>query len=247
LFEGAYYIYKRFLEAGDIRVLGRFVEPGALVIDVGANIGFFTRFFGRCVSQGGKVIAIEPESSNFQRLNQMLFRTGFRTVVEPIQAVAASQSGVLRLRINPLHPADHKIAQEGVPVDSVSLDELVAERHWPMVSLIKIDVQGAEGMVLQGARQTIERFHPALFLELDDDNLRAMQADAEAIIGLLRAYGYAFYRIIKGKISSPLEMRDCLKLCSAGRYADFLCLHSDSTNSGLWNRSAPCPGQPMAQ
>src|ERR1044072_2917763 len=70
LFEWAYHAYKRYLEARETRVLGGFVEPGSVVIDVGANIGFFTRFFAERVSEGGKVIAIEPEESNYQRLNQ---------------------------------------------------------------------------------------------------------------------------------------------------------------------------------
>jgi FkbM family methyltransferase len=228
LFEWSYRAYKRFVEVGDIRVLGRFVNPGTVVIDVGANIGFFTRYFGRWVSHGGRVIAIEPEESNFQRLTRMLSRSSFGQAVEPIQAVAADQTGVLNLKVNPLHPADHRIAPEGIPVRSVSLDGLLAARNWPLVSLIKIDVQGAEAMVLEGARQTMERFHPAVFLEIDDANLRTMNADAEGVFRLFERYGYVACRVTRGRISSPLNTDECLKLCRAMKYADFLFLQPKS-------------------
>src|SRR6267154_3139801 len=137
LFEWGYHGYKRLLEAGDIRALAALIKPGTVVIDVGANIGFFTRFFADCVSGGGKVLAIEPEPMNFSRLKEMLEKNKLTRVVETFEAVAAPKSGILKLKINPLHPADHKISEEGVPVKAVSLDGLLADRDWPAVSLVK--------------------------------------------------------------------------------------------------------------
>ena len=58
LFEASYGFYKDRLEAGPILMLRPYVRPGSWVIDVGANIGFFTRRFASWVSQGGKVIAV---------------------------------------------------------------------------------------------------------------------------------------------------------------------------------------------
>src|ERR1041385_3696722 len=72
VFEWGYHGYKRILEAGDIQALTQWIKPGTLVIDVGANIGFFTKYFARRVSEGGKVLAIEPEQNNFKRLTEML-------------------------------------------------------------------------------------------------------------------------------------------------------------------------------
>jgi len=225
LFEWSYHRYKGMLEAGDIRALKSFIRPGTVVIDVGANIGFFTRLFARSVSQGGKVIAIEPETTNFSRLTAMLAREGLSSTVETLQAVAAEKSGTLKLKINPQHPADHKISDEGTPVKAVSLDDLLAGNHWPPVSLIKIDVQGAEAMVLRGAGEIIRRNRPALFLEIDDEGLRALNANAEELFKMLREQGYTIHRIIKGRISSPMEIPESLALCQDGKYADFLFVH----------------------
>ena len=58
--------YKSLVEAGDIRYLRRHVKPGEVVIDIGANVGYFTNHFARWVSDGGFIIAMEPETSNFR-------------------------------------------------------------------------------------------------------------------------------------------------------------------------------------
>ena len=225
VFEWCYERYKVFFEVGDIRVLRSLIQPGTTVIDVGANVGFFTKQFGRWVSAGGRVIAIEPEEANFSRLNRMIARNTLSAAVETIQAVAAETNGTLKLEINPFHPADHKISEQGIPVKAVSLDHVLEERQWPPVSLIKIDVQGAEERVLRGAPRTIERFHPALFLEMDGEALRKMSSDAGRLLGRLTGEGYSIHRLERGRISAPLPAARTMALCQGGRYADFLFLY----------------------
>jgi hypothetical protein len=61
LFETTYWLYKRHYETGSIMSLQKWVKPGTVVIDVGANIGYFTLPFASWVRDGGKVLAIEPE------------------------------------------------------------------------------------------------------------------------------------------------------------------------------------------
>jgi len=79
----------------------------------------------------GKVLAIEPERTNFSRLNEMVKKHGLNGKVETFEAVAASKSGTLKLKINPLHPADHKISEEGVPVKAISLDGVLLGTNIP--------------------------------------------------------------------------------------------------------------------
>lgn len=74
LFEWCYFTYKVF-EAGPVDRLATFVRPGTLVIDVGANIGFFTHRFACWVGDGGGcVLAIEPEDHNVRRLHDLVHR-----------------------------------------------------------------------------------------------------------------------------------------------------------------------------
>lgn len=225
LFERSYDLYKTVLEAGPIGALQRFVEPGSTVIDVGANLGFFSRRFARWVVDGGRVVAIEPEPENCQRLQRALVAQGVNHVVDVVEAVAAESTGTRMLEINPDHPGDHRIGKHGLEVAAVTLDSLVAERGWPKISLIKIDVQGAEQAVLEGARRTLQRSRPALFVEIDDDALRRMGASAESLLSWLMEEGYAPHRLERSGIAPVMTVREVLDYLGKRRsYCDLLFL-----------------------
>jgi FkbM family methyltransferase len=224
LFEVVYGRYKAWFEVGDIRALRHYLPSGSTVVDVGANVGFFTQRFAQWLSGTGLVIAIEPEASNFKRLNQMIRKQGLTGIVRTFCGVAAEKPGVLKLQVNPYHPGDHKIGSDGVDVPAFTVDGLVAECRASRVSFIKIDVQGAEERVLRGALQTIRRSRPAMLLEIDDAGLRKMGSSAVAVVGLLEREGYAIHRLHKGKIIGPFSLSEVLPLCQDGRYADLLFL-----------------------
>jgi FkbM family methyltransferase len=238
LYEWLYDQYKTFLEAGDVRVLSPLVGQKQTVLDVGANVGFFTRRFASWVGQGGHVIAIEPEDTNFQSLQRMVDRRQLGPIVELVQGVADERSGMVKLQLNPFHPADHKIGEQGVPVAAYALDDLLAQRNWPEVSLIKIDVQGAEERVLRGARETLRRFHPALFVEIDEQALAAMHSSPLRVFEFLADYGYEPHQIEPGRVSPALARDEALALPHAGSYTDFLFLAGASPSSGLLSGAA---------
>jgi FkbM family methyltransferase len=226
-FVAVYNVYKRFVEAGDIAFLAQYVAPGSLVIDVGANVGYFSRKFAKWVGPHGRVIAVEPEELNFQSLQRSLQRDGATNVI-PLRAVCADCQGLLLLAVNPMHPGDHKLAEEGIPIRSVRIDDLIAEYANNVVSLIKIDVQGAEERVLKGALRTIASQRPNLFVEVDDQSLRAMGSSASTLLGFIAEHGYECYHVVKGKLSAPLTTAEALIFCTEGRYTDFLFLPAPS-------------------
>lgn len=75
---------------------------------------------------------------------------------ETVEAAAAEVTGEGFLQISPVHPGDHK--RLSISVTLTTVDDVIASRGWPEVSLIKVDVQGAEARVLAGAQKTIQRF-----------------------------------------------------------------------------------------
>lgn len=194
-FLALYLVYKEHFEAGPIDRLREFVPAGSLAIDVGANIGFFTLRFAQWVGDRGKVIAIEPEDRNYASLVEAIERKGFSERVEPLKAVAAATAGEIFLEVNPIHPGDHRISRDGagLPVHAVTLDQLVPFEKGPQPSLVKIDVQGAEMMVLQGAATILSRAGPALFIELDEAALNKFGSSIAAILNHLLGYGYEPY------------------------------------------------------
>jgi FkbM family methyltransferase len=199
VFLALYGLYKAHFEAGPIDRLREFVPDGSLVIDVGANVGFFSLRFARWVGDAGKVIAIEPEQHNFDSLILALKRAGILGRVDGLQAVATDQPGMTFLEINPLHPADHKLSRDGtgLSVTAVTLDGLVPDKGRLRPALVKIDVQGAEMLVLRGASGILKAAAPALFIELHEAGLNRFETSVSAILDHLADLGYQAYWLMR--------------------------------------------------
>lgn len=225
IFERAYNAYKTFLEAGPVEQLRPFVGDGAWVVDIGANVGFFTTRFGRWTPNGAHVLAIEPEDLNHRRLTNAVAKAGLAEKVKIIKGVVSDADGTAILKINPDHPGDHRLGEEGIPVAAYRLDTLIADLGEPQIAFIKIDVQGAEEKVLDGAEATLARTRPALFVEVHDVALRDFGSSADQLLRRLSAMDYRLHLLEKGGISLAMTVEDALsRLTSTDDYADFLCL-----------------------
>jgi FkbM family methyltransferase len=220
-----YPIYKQHFEAGPIERLKAFVPEGSLVIDVGANVGFFSLRFAEWVGSSGRVIAIEPEARNYESLIAALTRAGVRDRVEALKAVASAEPGTTFLEINPLHPADHKLSRDGVglPVTAVRVDALVDNKGPSRPALVKIDVQGAEMLTLQGMTAILKLADAALFIELSEQGLTKFGTSVSAILELLAGHGYAPYWLTR--TGHDKASRSEIDARTAGsKYADVLFL-----------------------
>lgn len=222
IFLTSYDWYKLLVEATSIQSLKGYVKPNEVIIDVGANVGFFTTRFAQWVSNGGFVIAVEPETSNFRQLLRNLDKSGTRSQVRAVQGVVAERCGTLKLAVNPVHPGDHKISSEGIDVAAFTIDGLVQKESAGRVCLMKIDVQGAEERVLSGAQETIQRDHPAIYLELDDEALRRMGSSAERVVSRLVSLGYILLQLGKKSSVRPITAAEAIQKCRNGQYMDLL-------------------------
>lgn len=222
LFFAAYDIYKLLFEAGEINGLRTHIPIGSLVVDVGANVGFFTLRFADWVGQQGRVIAIEPESRNFAELQRRLVINGYAGRVAAHCAVADRVAGEARLLVNPDHPGDHKIGDHGIAVRAHTLDGLCADSDRP-VSLVKIDVQGAAMRVLAGAEDLLASQRPALFIEADAGALARFGTNTAELLGFLARFGYVPHAMDKnGAQVLTLPMIDAL--IARNGYTDILFL-----------------------
>jgi FkbM family methyltransferase len=225
----AYTWYKERIEAGPVEALRKFIPGGTLVIDVGANIGFFTTRFADWTGPQGHVVAIEPDLENFGSLEQRLRQHGSIGRTTRLNAVAASQPGSLFLKRNEVHPGDHKIATdgEGIKVAAVAIDDIVAEHASRDVSMIKIDVQGAEMVVLAGARKVLQERSAALFIEVDEKALTAFGTSSHALFAHLQSFGYSGYELGEDGSLTPFETSALRTRLAEGGYVDVLFLKQD--------------------
>jgi FkbM family methyltransferase len=145
------------------------VHEGFVAIDVGAHLGYYALILSRLVGSSGQVIAFEPIPSNFQILSENIELNDCKNIRIFNNAIA-NQSG----RCEGAPPAENNsgsfslLKNDGaktIAVDAISLDDFLKDCDCP-IDFIEIDVEGAEGMVLEGARKTIESYHPILLVEI---------------------------------------------------------------------------------
>ena len=221
IFLAAYLAYKKLWEP-DLSHLRALVRPSGWIVDIGANVGYFSRTFCHWVTDGGRVLAFEPEAENFELLTEMAAQPQLRSLLDCRQCLVAELDGELPLRINLDNPADHRIGDSGILTRSVRLDTIMADLSWPAVSLVKIDVQGAEARVLEGARETLARNRPALVIEIDDRALEAFGSSARKIEERLADLGYRMFAADERTFRSRLDPVRAAKIRSRLGYADFV-------------------------
>lgn len=152
------------------------VRKGDTVIEVGANIGVYTRVLGQAVGADGVVHAIEPFRRTFQFLTANVVLAGLHNVHTHCFG-AGNRSGRIQVRAPHFtHPPSNLGAsslrfKDDVPSTSefvtiAPLDRRL--RHVDRLNVLKIDVEDMEGEVLQGAQELLQRFAPLLWMEHKD-------------------------------------------------------------------------------
>jgi FkbM family methyltransferase len=172
-----------------------FLGPGRVAVDIGANLGEWAVPLARRVGPSGRVLAIEPAPRAATAVDKTLVANALAQA-EVIRCAVGDHDGtvefaapiVTSVRIDTgtarIGPA--AAGHEALTVVSRTLDSLAAERRLDRIDLIKIDVEGAERQVLDGARASIARFRPVLVLETGHE----ADGDRRAIHDLLGGFGY---------------------------------------------------------
>jgi FkbM family methyltransferase len=139
----------------------KLLRPGMTVVDVGANIGYFSWLAARKVGPKGRVVALEPHPMNFAVL-QAVQKANRIECLTPLQAGLSDANGTARIgKIAASQFADRTASMvDAAPTDPEvpvwTLDELVEKEALTTIDLLKIDVDGFESRILRGARRTLE-------------------------------------------------------------------------------------------
>lgn len=143
-------------------LFSRHVGPDDVVLDLGAHTGYYTLLASRLVGRGGRVFAFEPHPRNAWFLRQHARLNGCRNV-EVVEGAAYDRTGVVRFRYGAGSGTGQVADQGAVGVKAVRIDDFVQQRGI-VPSVIKVDVEGGERPVLEGARETLLRDRPIVFL-----------------------------------------------------------------------------------
>lgn len=153
----------RAFEVEELDLLPRLVEPGGTCVDVGANMGLYTVHLGHLVGETGRVLAFEADPRNAQRLRRNVALNGFgdRVSVQEVAVMDAEGSIEFHLREDGFsgHGGVHRYPGHvsSVSVNTVALDDVLLDAGVGEVSLLKVDVEGADMDVYAGAKSSLER------------------------------------------------------------------------------------------
>jgi FkbM family methyltransferase len=210
------------LERDNLDLVRSVVGPGAVAVDVGANVGLYTLALACAVGPGGVVHALEPDPANFRLLARA---TAKLPQVRALRAAATDRSGTVSLHVSPLNRGDHRLAaavgenRETLLVPGITLDDLLAPQ--PQVSFVKLDIQGAEALALAGMSATLAR-NPdvAVLCELCPSLLEAAGSSAADVVRRLGAAGLAPFLVGRRGRTRRVSAREACETAAGLGYVE---------------------------
>ena len=193
-------------ELGTTNLLSNVVKEGMTALDIGAHIGYFTLILSKLVGERGRVISFEPEPRNFSLLRRNIKLNSCLNVTA-VQKAVTNENGRVRLFLHPRGTGDHSIhpvhfeAQRSLEVETVRLDSYLS-RNGILVNFVKIDVQGAEPLVIEGFQSTLEESKPLIVMEYSPD----LWPISRNVLGKLSEIGYEFYLIGQKQGIKPVKI-----------------------------------------
>lgn len=188
-------VAKDFLEG-----FRKYIPAGGVVVDVGASLGDYTATFSQMVGEGGRVVALEPNPPTFECLEHNMWP--YKNVLVYRLALGNAEHWSATVI-----PDDNNIGASRLEINvfgrvRVTTLDVSAIEH---LDFLKIDAEGWEPLILDGGKETINRFRPVMLIEVNTWPLGKMGFTAEDVFSRLDALNYQFDRF-------------------DGPYGDILCL-----------------------
>jgi FkbM family methyltransferase len=190
-FEGSWEIETR-------DTLASILRPGMVALDVGANMGYYTLLFARLLGDNGLVVAFEPTAWACAKLLRNIELNGFTNI--KVEKLALSDKSGTRQVAPDERAFRASWAFSGAPARSATesvafqtLDSYMHATDMATVDFIKIDVDGYEYRVVNGALETIRAHRPVVLIEIGGETMGQLGDSRQDLVALLDQLGYAFF------------------------------------------------------
>ncbi len=187
-------------ESFETSVFAQALEPGMTVLDIGAHIGYYALLAATKVGPNGRVIAYEPEPSNFALLSKNISVNNLKNVT-PVNAAAADKAGTREFFIEKYNKGHHSFGKTGTAARSIKVrteipDDTLKAKGIQKIDVIKIDIEGAEPIALRGLANTIaENPDILIFTEFYPRSMTRLGESPDAFLKGFTAHGFRIWVI----------------------------------------------------
>lgn len=184
----------------------RSLYRGGLFVDAGSSLGLYVVCMSDVVRRaGGRIASIEPIPRNLTRQKENVTLNGIGDLVEYVPLCLGAARGVVHLVADEAGGDNNAfiVAGDGMACDVIPLDDLAEERNWPRIGAIKIDAEGYDPLVIDGARRRIERDRPILLVEFNRERMAINGLSIEPSWTFLRGLRYRAF-VAEGGALRPI-------------------------------------------
>jgi FkbM family methyltransferase len=215
-------ILNGFWEPSVTQALISLVKPGMAVVEIGANIGYFTTLFGRLVGRQGRVCAFEGNPEVFELLTENIDINGLVPYVTAEWMLVCDSCGEREITLLERHHgsgsmlsfsdefvAMYRDKKTTIAVPATTLDEYWRDETQP-VDLVKMDAEGSEPMIVDGMRRILAQPHLTVVCEFVKPFFAGGEPSAEGFLDMLLGYGFALHQIAERGDIVPASPRQVL-------------------------------------
>jgi len=177
------------------------IAKGDIVLDIGANIGYFTLIFSQIVGKDGRVYAFEPDPNNFEILKKNIEINNIKNVIL-IQKAVSNTSKPLSLYLCDYNHAQHRIypssrCNEKIDVESTTIDEYLAgTEFFNKINFVKMDVEGSEYDAIDGMKKTLQsNLSLKMLCEFSPKQIQERGLQPQDILNQLLNHNFKIYPI----------------------------------------------------
>ncbi|MBU2634018.1 MAG: FkbM family methyltransferase [Nanoarchaeota archaeon] len=223
-------VYGQF-EAFETEVIKKEIKEGDVVLDIGANIGYYALIFAKLVGPKGKVFAFEPDPENFALLNKNIKINEYKNVVLINKAVS-NETGEIKLYLNEYNKANHQIYpsknhRKSILIQTTRLDDFFKD-YKGKIDFVKIDIEGAEYLAIQGMSNLLNKNkNIKIITEFYPCWLENFNVKSEEYLKLLSKHGFKLYNLNKNAVKKT-SIPDLSKVYTVRKenYTNLLCKKS---------------------
>lgn len=209
-------------EPYELEVFEQLIGPEDWIVDVGANVGFYTLVAASAARRlgNGKVLAFEPVPSTYRLLVENIRRNRLDNA-QAFEIALADRAGPRRIFLDRANHGNPSLAPTNVPqpgdsleIRASTLDGFLEDLGVPSPRIMKIDVQGAEGLVFQGAKRWLSGKDRRVLMEFWPEGLANLGQDPLSVLKLLRDLGFSVSIVSAARRALlPTSEQDALRFC----------------------------------